>query len=64
MADTQVVKMRVERLPEGNYAFNEDPPRPGVVRWRVDNGQGGCWLVWAEPDWDGNRETLKEKDNE
>ena len=40
------------RLPDW---FNADPPAPGLVRWWVDNGRGGGWLVWAAPDWDGDR---------
>lgn len=38
------------RLPD---RFNENPPRPGAVRWWVQDGKGGGWLVWALPDWDG-----------
>jgi hypothetical protein len=54
------IEMARQRLPEGDYRFNENPPCPKAVRWWVDNGMGGGWLVWAYPDWDGEvRNTIR-----
>ena len=33
--------------------FREEPPRKGLVRRWVDDGQGGGWIEWVEPGQEG-----------
>ena len=58
--------MKGERIPyhrerpKGTYPFDANPPEPGLVMWWIDNGEGGGWIAWAPPDWDGSREQARE----